>query len=327
MIDVFNDLLSQKDKEEENKLNNILRPVSFAEFVGQPNLVEKLKIAIQASQERDEALDSLLLSSSPGLGKDSIVNVIAHESNCNLISVYAPTIRSIPDLIEILVKLKHRDILFINECHRLNIKLEEMLYGAMEDKLVNIKMGNKQIVKLKLNDFTLVGATTLIGDLSQPFKDRFGISYTFDYYSDDELCQILHRSVEKLNITVNNNNTILAIAKRARGTPRIANNLLKRCRDYAQVNNNNVLDQEVIDKAFALEKIDENGLTEIDHRYLSVLYNVYQAGPCGAKAMASSMQVDENTIESIERYLLYSKLIARTQRGRVLTEKGMLTIK
>lgn len=309
---------------EDDRLDRALRPQSFEDYVGQEELKGRLAIAIEAAKERDEPTDHILLYGPAGLGKTTIANIIAKEAEANCKTVVATSIKSQSDIIELLTKLQHRDILFLDEIHALDRKVEETLYSAMEDYKINVKMGNKQIVSINTHPFCLIGATTMPGRLSPPLRDRFGIVYTMQPYTDSELEFIISANCNKLKLDVNDDESIINLAKRCRGVPRIANRLLRRVRDYAQIKNNNQVTEDVVEASMDLEGVDENGLNNIDHKFLYVMLNVYNGGPVGVQAVAATMGVDRTTIEDyIEPYLVRKEMIVRSKQGRMLTQKGM----
>lgn len=316
--------LLSRDNTISQKLDRSLRPSSFDEYIGQNELIKKVKIAIQAANERDEPLAHILLFSGPGLGKSTMGQLIAKECGSSFKCITATSLRSMSDLLEILCKLEHKDIFFLDEIHALHQKMEESIYSAIEDFHIDIKLNNSEIVRIDLEPFCLIGATTQPGKVSAPLRDRFGITYSMCYYSIDELCQILENNVKKLQLNIVEKETIRNIASRSRGVPRIANRLLHRVRDYAQVKNNKQVTNHIVNKALELEGIDQLGFTKSDISYLTTLYKVYGTGPCGLGPIAASSGQDEQTIrEFIEPYLVRMKYVARKPRGRVLTGKGM----
>lgn len=323
---MFETLLNKvlQSPKEDVTIDRVLRPQSFNDYVGQSELINKLKIAIAAAFERNEPPDHILLYGPPGLGKTTIAIVIANECNKEPIIVAAPSLKSVADLVGILSKLKQNDILFIDEIHSLDRKIEEVLYSAIEDFYVSIKLGNKELTKLPISPFCLIGATTNPGKMSAPLRDRFGIIYTMKFYNDDELCSIIAANIKKLNVRVDSEESIVNLAKRSRGTPRIANRLLRRARDYSQLNNKNIISNEMVEKSMSLEGIDEFGLTLVDKKYLAILYGTYNCGPCGIQPLAASCAEDQSTISDfIEPFLMRKGFVARSLRGRILTADGM----
>lgn len=239
-------------------------------------------------------------------------------------SVVATSLKSTGDLLEMLTKINDRSILFIDEIHGLNKKLEESLYDAMEDYSIHHKLGNKEIVKIKISPFCLIGATTCPGKIATPLRDRFDIHHNMEFYSDDELTVIIKANAGKLNLKLEDNNAMSLLASRSRGTPRIANRLLKRVRDFAQITNNGIINSDSVNSALALEGIDSAGLSKIDKRYIFTLFKIYNAGPAGIDAIAASTGDDRTTVsEVVEPFLVRKQFIARTKQGRILTKKGI----
>jgi len=320
---MFDMLKTQKVVVQENT-ERALRPSTLEDYIGQEELKQKLKIAIEAAKERTEALDHILLTGPPGLGKSSFASVIAKECDSRCYLIHAPAVKSEADLLEVLMKVQPRDVVFLDECQSLSAKVQENIYNAMEDYKVSMKMGNKQLQEMPVNPFCLIGATTHPGKMTQPFRDRFGIHYSMQFYDVDELATIVKVNSKKLEVGLDpEDETSLNIAKRSRGTPRVANRLLRRCRDYAQLNNNNIITNNMVDETMSLEGIDENGFTQLDRTYIEKLFSVYKCGPCGIQPIDASCGEDTTTIsEFIEPFLIRQEIIARTQRGRVLTPKG-----
>ena len=283
---------------------------------------------VEAAKMRDDPLEHMLLTGPPGTGKTSISAVIANESECKLHEFNAPSINSVSDLREILVDLEHRDILFLDEIHGLNSKFEEFLHTAMEDFVIGIRLG-RMIQRIQIEKFCLIGATTMAGRISQPIYDRFGLVHNMEYYRTEELVEILENSAKKLEVEVTDEEALQNVAERSRSTPRIANRLLRRVRDYAQVKNSGLINNQCVDAALELEDVDEHGLTKLDKQYLTVLADTYGGGPAGVDAIATSLSEDTKTIEeTVEPYLLLTQIIARTARGRQLTnDKGWKIVK
>lgn len=320
----FGLLNKQAAGDDEARIDRALRPLSFDTFVGQKDLVQKLKIAIQAANARKDPVDHILVFGPPGLGKTTIAQIVANECQTGYKHINAPSIKTTADILEILTKLKSRDVLFIDEIHALEKKTEETLYSAMEDFKITIKLGNKDHVTVPIQPFCLIGATTNPGRMAAPLRDRFGLHYTMDFYSPEELSEIVGHNIPKLDLNIDDPTAILNIARRSRGTPRIANRLLRRVRDFAQLNSNSMVTNDVVEKALSLEGIDQYGLTKSDKRYLSAIYGVYGCGPVGLQAIAATIGEDTSTVENyIEGYLIRLGFIARTKTGRLLTSQGM----
>jgi Holliday junction DNA helicase RuvB len=299
-----------------------LRPKRLAEYIGQRKIKENLGIAMAAAKLRDESLDHLLLHGPPGLGKTSLANVISNEMSANLRATSGPAIERPGDLVAILTNLEENAVLFIDEIHRLNRLAEEFLYPAMEDFEMDVVIGkgpSARTVKVPLPKFTLIGATTRPGLLTNPLRDRFGIQMNFEFYTPDDLQQIITRSAEILKVPIDTEGA-REISLRARGTPRIANRLLKRVRDYAQVRADGEITKEVADAALKMQGVDEIGLDEFDRRFLRTLIEKFEGGPAGAETMAATLQEERDTIEDVyEPYLMMLGFLNRTPRGRVAT--------
>jgi len=317
------DLLAPDTDEEEKPAHFDLRPKRFAEYIGQQQIVEMLKIAVEAAQKREEVLDHVLFYGPPGLGKTTLAHIIANEMGVPVVHTSGPALEKGGDLLSILTHLERGNVLFIDEIHRLPKVVEEFLYPAMEDFAVDIifdKGMNARSYRSKLEQFTLVGATTRAGLLSAPLRERFGIFGSLDFYSEGDLEKVIVRSASILNVSIDEAGA-QEIARRARGTPRIANRLLRRIRDYAEVRADGVITKKVADRALALEGIDVLGLTPLDIRFLNVIIQVYKGGPVGLEAIAATLQEEPDTlVDMVEPFLLKAGLLARTSSGRKLTE-------
>ena len=316
---VISDVLTQPDP----ALEMTLRPSLFSEFTGQAKVKERVEIAVQAAKQRGEALDHVLLSGPPGLGKTTLANIIAKSMGANLKSTSGPTIEKAGDLAGLLTNLEAGDVLFIDEIHRLQKTIEEYLYPAMEDFKLDIIIDqgpNARSVRLNLPRFTLIGATTRSGLLSAPLLTRFPIRERLDYYNAGQLQTIVIRSARLLNVDIEESGAH-EIARRSRGTPRIANNLLRRVRDYAQVKHDGRITVEVADRALAMLEIDENGLDEMDKRILEAIIVKFGGGPVGVNSLAVAVGEEPDTIEEVyEPYLIMEGYLNRTPQGRVATE-------
>jgi holliday junction DNA helicase RuvB len=308
---------------EETLYDNKLRPSSFDDYVGQEKVKENLKIFISAARMRGDALDHALFYGPPGLGKTTIANIIAVEMGANLKSTSGPVIEKSGDLAALLTNLKEGDILFIDEIHRLSNVIEEVLYSAMEDYKLDIMIGqgpSARSIKLDLPPFTLVGATTRAGLLTSPLRDRFGVVHRLDYYTEKELEIIVTRSAAILDIPIQPDGA-REIARRSRGTPRIANRLLRRVRDYAQVKADGVIVRDVAQKSLKMLEVDAKGLDKMDHKLLLTLIEKFKGGPVGIESLAASISEEKDTIEDVlEPYLMQTGFIHRTPRGRVATQ-------
>ncbi|BAK81290.1 Holliday junction branch migration DNA helicase RuvB [Candidatus Arthromitus sp. SFB-rat-Yit] len=301
-----------------------LRPVSFDEYIGQGKVKNNLKVFIEAANIRGDSLDHVLFYGPPGLGKTTLATIISKEMNSNIKITSAPAIEKIGDLAAILTSLEEKEVLFIDEIHRLSRTVEEILYSAMEDYALDIIIGKgpqAKSIRIDLARFTLVGATTRLGLLTPPLRDRFGVLLAMDYYTNDELREIIVRSSRILFIDITDEAAI-EIAKRSRGTPRVANRILKRVRDFAQVKKNNFVDLELVRYALDLLEIDEFGLDKIDRRILYALVFNFKGGPTGIETIAHFLSEETSTLEDVyEPFLIQQGFIIRTSRGRVATDK------
>ncbi len=319
----------------EDQTNWALRPESLNEYIGQAELVERVLIAVQAVQARQdkkssdeprEHLEHVLLHGPPGLGKTTLAHVIAKELGTNLHVTSGPALARGTDLVAALTRLGPGDVLFIDEIHRLPIAVEEFIYPAMEDFKIDICLDtglNARTVQIKCAPFTLLGATTRAGLLSSPMRSRFGLVHHLKYYEDRDLMHIVKRSSSLLQMETPNQDALAAIASRSRGTPRIANRLLRRVRDYAMVRHDGEINPKIVDDALELEGIDFLGLDELDRAYLRTIYSVFEGGPVGLEAISATMNEDSGTLEDVvEPYLLQIGFLARTKRGRQITPKG-----
>ena len=308
---------------DEVQFETTLRPNKFSDYIGQDKTKRNLEIFIEAARMRGDALDHVLFYGPPGLGKTTLANIIASEMEANIKSTSGPVIEKSGDLAAILTNLKKGDILFIDEIHRLSNVIEEVLYAAMEDYKLDIMIGqgpSARSIKLELPQFTLVGATTRAGLLTSPLRDRFGVVHRLDYYSPKELETIVTRSASILKIEIDSYGAS-EIARRARGTPRIANRLLRRVRDYAQVKANGVITKNVAEKSLEMMEVDHFGLDKMDHKLMLTLIEKFKGGPVGVESLAASISEEKDTIEDVlEPYLMQSGFIQRTPRGRIATE-------
>ncbi len=321
------DTVSHEEDIEEQLIEQSLRPTSFNEYIGQERLKKNLKLAIDAVKKRDDgmSLDHVLLYGPPGLGKTTMANVIAHEIGANLRVTSGPAIERAGDLASILTNLEKGDVLFIDEIHRLRRAVEEILYSAMEDYKLDIVIGKgpaARSVRLDLPHFTVIGATTRTGALAGPLRDRFGITHRLEYYSTNEIEKIIERTAKLLNTPINPNATKL-LATRARLTPRIANRLTKRVRDYADVNGDGIIDVQIAEKAFQMMEIDELGLDPADRNMLRLMVEHYNERPVGLTTISALTGDEVTTIEDYyEPYLIQLGFIEKTPRGRVVTRKA-----
>lgn len=307
---------------EDRAFESALRPSAFDDFVGQAKVVENLKVFIEAARQRGEALDHVLLYGPPGLGKTTLAYIVAHELGVDIKTTSGPVLDKAGDLAGLLTNLQERDVLFIDEIHRLNNVVEEYLYSAMEDYKLDIMIdrgANARSIQINLPQFTLVGATTRAGLLTAPMRARFGVVLRLDYYRAEDLYHIIMRSARLLNVAVDEAGA-MEIARRSRGTPRVANRLLRRTRDFAQVKAEGNITREVADQALQMLEVDELGLDEMDKRIIRTIIEKYNGGPVGINTIAVAVSEESETIEEIyEPYLIQEGFIKRTPRGRVAT--------
>jgi Holliday junction DNA helicase RuvB len=315
-------VLEPRAREEDLGLENNLRPRSLEEFVGQEAVKENLLVYIQAAQKRGEALDHLLFHGPPGLGKTSLAAIVATELNVNMRATSGPAIERQGDLAALLTNLEPRDVLFIDEIHRLNRAVEEILYPAMEDFKLDIIIGqgpSARSIKLDLPPFTLIGATTRAGLLSPPLRDRFGAILRLEFYRPEDLRRIIDRSAKILSVPMEEEGS-LEIARRARGTPRIANRLLRRVRDFAEVRAQGRITREVADRGLAMLDVDERGFDRMDRKILATIIDNYDGGPVGIDTVAAAVSEEKDTLEEVyEPYLIQEGFIQKTPRGRAAT--------
>ncbi|TVQ30417.1 MAG: Holliday junction branch migration DNA helicase RuvB [Phycisphaeraceae bacterium] len=310
----------------DEQANWSLRPQRLDEFVGQPDLIERIRITIEAVRQRGEPMEHVLLDGPPGLGKTTMAHVIAAEMGARAHVTSGPALTRPSDLVGALTRLGANDVLFIDEIHRLPAAVEEFIYPAMEDFRIDVAVDSgmhSRTISLTLKPFTLIGATTRSGLLSAPLRSRFGVSHHLKYYSASDLQLILERSARLLEIPMRDASALESVSQRSRGTPRIANRLLRRVRDYAQVRADGRIATDVVDQALALEGVDALGLDELDRAYLRTIATTYRGGPVGLEAVAATMGEDAGTLEDVvEPYLLQIGFLARTRRGRELTHDG-----
>ena len=320
-------IITTENLEEDAKIENNLRPQLLDDYIGQAKAKEMLNVYIRAARERGDALDHVLFYGPPGLGKTTLAGIIANEMGVNIKITSGPAIEKPGEMAAILNNLQEKDVLFVDEIHRLNRQVEEVLYPAMEDYAIDIMIGKgatARSIRLDLPKFTLVGATTRAGMLTAPLRDRFGVVHRMEYYTTEELVTIIKRSAKVLEVGIDEAGA-LALARRSRGTPRLANRLLKRVRDFAQVKYDGDITKEVSDYALDLLDVDKEGLDQTDRELLLTIVNKFAGGPVGLDTLAASVGEDAGTIEDVyEPYLLKNGFIQRTPKGRIVTEKAYI---
>ena len=330
MFERENEIVAGTSNSGEEELELSLRPQRLSQYIGQSKVKEVLNIFIESAKMRNQPLDHVLLSGPPGLGKTTLANIISNELGVNIRVTSGPAIERAGDLAAILTNLNENDVLFIDEIHRLNKTVEEIMYPALEDFALDIIIGkgpSARSIRLDLPKFTLIGATTRSGMLASPLRDRFGVMCNLDFYEPMDLKEIVLRSAGIINIQIDERGAD-EIAKRSRGTPRIANRLLKRVRDYAIVKSKGIIDAQTADKALKMLEIDEIGLDKLDRRILNTIIDFYKGGPVGLDTLAASIGEEKGTIEDVyEPYLLQIGYLNRTPRGRVVSELGYKHVK
>lgn len=317
--------VSELESGKEDRLDRAIRPQKLTDYLGQSSVKEQMDIFIQAARKRSEALDHVLIFGPPGLGKTTLANIVANELESNIKSTSGPVLEKAGDLAALLTNLEEGDVLFIDEIHRLNASIEEILYPAMEDYQLDIMIGEgpaARSIKLELPPFTLVGATTRAGLLTSPLRDRFGIVQRLEFYSDEELTAIVERSADLSGLTIDAAGA-REIACRSRGTPRIANRLLRRVRDFAEIKGDGTLSQDMADRALNMLKVDACGFDHMDRRLLLAMIENFGGGPVGVESMAAAISEERGTIEDVlEPYLIQQGYLIRTPRGRMATDKS-----
>ncbi|MGC6403691.1 MAG: Holliday junction branch migration DNA helicase RuvB [Candidatus Comchoanobacterales bacterium] len=330
MTEDNNRLIAGNSQLEDGAHDRAIRPLNLADYIGQSGVKKQMNVFIQAAKERQEALDHVLIFGPPGLGKTTLANIIANEMGSTIKVTSGPVLDKAGDVAALLTNLQPNDVLFIDEIHRLNAQVEEILYPAMEDYQLDIMIGEgpaARSVKVSLPPFTLVGATTRAGLLTAPLRDRFGIIQRLDYYQKEDLASIVLRSANILNIGIQQQ-AALHIAARSRGTPRIANRLLRRVRDFKDVAGLPEITEDLVDQSLNALAVDERGLDDLDRRYLEALITTFQQGPVGIESLSASVGEEKGTLEDVvEPFLIQQGLIARTSRGRVATQEAMRHLK
>lgn len=325
MINEESQILTSNEREEDKTLEIALRPKNFSEYIGQENIKKNLDISIQAAKQRKEPIEHVLLYGPPGLGKTTLSYIIAREMGANIKITSGPAIEKSGDLAAILTNMEEGDVLFIDEIHRLNKVIEEILYPAMEEYALDIVIGkgpSARTLRLDLQKFTIIGATTRFDLLSAPFRDRFGLVFRLDYYRPEDINTILKNNAKKLNIDMDESGSNV-ISERSRLTPRIANRLLKRVRDYAQVKGNGIITGDYAKEALSMIDVDSHGLDYIDRRILETIIDKFHGGPVGLSTISAAVGEEIGTIGEIyEPYLMRIGFLARTPRGRIVTESG-----
>lgn len=303
---------------------NILRPKKFDDYIGQIELIQRLDIAIKASKQRGESCPSMLFFAGPGMGKTSLANVIANEYGAKYHYINSCSVRNEMEMIEVVSKVQTNDIVFFDEMHSLNKKVSEVLYPILEDGFAAIKLPNKEVINIKINPCCMIGATNMIGKMAPALRDRFELIHNFVEYSDEELTKIVAANSHKLKLKIYDEAIIKDIASKSRGIPRISVRLLRRIRDFAQINNNMIVDAAVLEESMKIEGIREDGFTNADHNYMRTLFSNFKGGPAGIDAISVAISEDKTTLSDfIEPFLVKRGLIARTPRGRVITSAGI----